>query len=64
MKVSNNQNPSEGDKGISRKTLNDWQRKSADLQKQDEAARGKKKDNEVGKQAEGWDSRLSTGRLD
>jgi hypothetical protein len=36
----------------SRKTLNDWQRKSADLQKQDESARGKKTENEVGKQAE------------
>jgi len=53
MKVSNNQNPSEGDEGVSRKTLNDWQRKDADLQKQDESARGKKSENEVGKQAEG-----------
>jgi hypothetical protein len=53
MKVSNNQNPSEGDEGDSRKTLNDWQRKDADLQKQDESARGKKSENEVGKQAEG-----------
>lgn len=53
MKVSNNQNPSEGDEGVSRKTLNDWQRKGADLQKQDESAPGKKSENEVGKQAEG-----------
>jgi hypothetical protein len=36
----------------SRKTLNDWQRKSSDLQKQDEFTRGKKTENEVGKQAE------------
>jgi hypothetical protein len=54
MKVSNNQNPSEGDEGVSRKTLKDWQRKGADLQKQDESAPGKKSENEVGKQAEGW----------
>jgi len=53
MKVSNNQNPSEGDEGVSRKTLNDWQRKSADLQMQDEPAPGKRTENEVGKQAEG-----------
>jgi hypothetical protein len=36
----------------SSKTLNDWQRKSSDLQKQDEFTRGKKTENEVGKQAE------------
>ena len=53
MKVSNNQDPSERDEGVSRKTSNDWQRKSADLQKQDESARGNKAENEVGKQAEG-----------
>jgi hypothetical protein len=53
MKVSNNQTPSEGDEGVSRKTLNDWQRKGADLQKQDEAAQARKPGNQVGKQAEG-----------
>jgi hypothetical protein len=53
MKVSNNQTPSEGDEGVSRKTLNDWQRKGADLQKQDEAARTRKPGNQVGEHAEG-----------
>jgi hypothetical protein len=53
MKVSNNQTPNEGDEGVSRQTLNDWQRKDADLQKQDEAARTGKPGNQVGKQAEG-----------
>lgn len=53
MKVSNNQTPSEGDEEVSRKTLNDWQRKGADLQKQDEAAQARKPGNQIGKQAEG-----------
>ena len=53
MKVSNNQKPSEADDGISRETLNDWQRKDAKKQRPEEATRGKKSENEVGKQAEG-----------
>jgi hypothetical protein len=53
MKVSNNQKPSEADDGISRETLNDWQRKHAKNQRPEEATRGKKSENEVGKQAEG-----------
>jgi len=53
MKVSNNETPSKDDEGVSRQTLNDWQRKGAELQKQDEAARAKKPGNQVGKQAEG-----------
>ena len=53
MKVSNNQKPSEADDGISRETLNDWQRKDAKKQRTEEATRGKKSENEVGKQAEG-----------
>jgi hypothetical protein len=51
MKVSNTQKPSQSEKGVSRQTLNDWQRK--DAQKQEEATSGKKSENEVGKQAEG-----------
>jgi hypothetical protein len=53
MKVSNNQKPSEADDGVSRETLNDWQRKDAKKQRPEEATRGKKSENEVGKQAEG-----------
>jgi len=53
MKVSNNQQPSEADDGVSRETLNDWQRNDAKKQRPEEATRGKKSENEVGKQAEG-----------
>jgi hypothetical protein len=53
MKVTNNETPTNGDEGVSRKTLNDWQRKDAELQKEDEAARARKPGNQVGKQAEG-----------
>jgi hypothetical protein len=49
MKVSNKQKPSDADDGVSRETLNDWQRR--DAKKQSEAAKGS--ENEVGKQAEG-----------
>ena len=53
MKVRNNQKPSEADDGVSRDTLNDRQRKDAQKQRPEEATRGKKSENEVGKQAEG-----------
>jgi hypothetical protein len=42
MKVSN-QNSNGGDDGVSRTTLNDWQRKDAKLQKEDDkSARARK----------------------
>jgi len=53
MKVRNNQKASEADDGVSRDTLNDRQRKDAQKQRPEEATRGKKSENEVGKQAEG-----------
>jgi hypothetical protein len=47
MKVSNNQKPSEADDGVSRETLNDWQRNDAKKQRTEEATRGKKSENEA-----------------
>jgi hypothetical protein len=52
MKVSNSQKPSSLDKGVSRETLNNWQRKDANLRKEAEAPREKKAESED-KQTEG-----------
>jgi hypothetical protein len=51
MKVSNKQKPSDADDGVSRETLNDWQRR--DAKKQSEATHQKGSENEAGKQADG-----------
>ena len=34
MKVSNNQKPTEGDSGIARETLNDWQKRDASVRRE------------------------------
>jgi hypothetical protein len=43
MKVSNNQKPTKGDDGVSRETLNDWQRKDAKRQSQETKAENDQK---------------------
>ena len=52
MKVSNHQKTKDADDGLSRETLNDWQRKDA-AQKKQQQARGEKEQKNVGKLAEG-----------
>lgn len=52
MKVSNSQKSDKAADGVSRDSLNDWQRKEAGGNK-DEADHRRPKPNDVGKQAEG-----------
>jgi len=53
MKVSNSQKPSDAQDGVSRDTLNDWQRKDSANRRQQETPHKAGDPKDAGKQAEG-----------
>jgi hypothetical protein len=50
MKVSNNQKPTEGDNGVARETLNDWQKRDSSTRREaNDSSEGKDKLKEADK---------------